>query len=67
MYLIDSATGILKDFIQYRFNLDEANRRREPIWYESYNATALFNVTSLNDYKGLSNITIEGEYIVKKY
>ena len=67
MYLIDSETGIMKDFIQYRFDLDEANKKREPIWYESYTATTFFNVTSMNDYQGLSNITIEGDYIVKKY
>ena len=67
MYLIDSETGIMKDFIQYRFHLEEANKKREPIWYESYKATTFFNVTSMNDYQGLSNITIEGDYIVKKY
>lgn len=67
MYLIDSSTNILKDFIQYRFDLDQSNKIRKPIWYESYNATTFFNVTYLNDFEGLSHINIPGDYIVKKY
>jgi len=67
LYLVDSDTKLIKDFIQYRMNLSESNRLREPIWYISYNATKLFGVKYLNDIEGVYNFKMNPEYIIKKY
>jgi hypothetical protein len=54
---VDSSTKIIKDYVQYRFNLTKANSEPDvetPKWDIAYRATEHFNVTYLNDYESLS-------------
>ena len=67
LYEVDSDTKLIKDYIQYRMNLSESNRLREPVWFISYNATKLFGVKTLSDIDGIYNFKINAEYIIKKY
>ena len=67
MYLIDKKELYVQDFIQYRMNLIESNEKREPIWFNPYNATELFKVTSMNDIETISKYKVTPEYIQHKY
>lgn len=66
MFLIDSNTKMLKDYEQYRFDLNESNRLKEPIWYLSYKGSELFKVNYLNETFAMSKVEIEGEYLIRK-
>ena len=48
-------------------NLTESNEKREPVWFNPYNATDLFNVTSLNDISNMAKFKITQEYIQHEY
>ena len=67
IYLVDKVGLYVQDYIQYRMNLIESNEKREPVWYIPYNATDLFNVTSLNDIESMAKFKISPEYIQHKY
>ena len=67
IYLVDKQGLYVQDFIQYRMNLIESNEKREPIWFNPYNATELFNVTSLNDIINMAKFKITPEYIKHEY
>jgi len=67
IYLVDKAGLYVQDYIQYRMNLIESNEKREPVWFIPYNATDLFNVTSLNDIESMAKYKISPEYIQHKY
>ena len=67
IYLVDKKELYVQDFIQYRMNLIESNEKREPVWFNPYNATELFNVTSLNDIENMAKYKISPEYIQHKY
>ena len=67
IYLVDKQGLYVQDYIQYRMNLIESNEKREPIWFNPYNATDLFNVTSLNDIENMAKYIISPEYIQHKY
>ena len=67
IYLVDKKELYVQDYIQYRMNLIESNEKREPIWFIPYNATELFNVTSLNDVESMAKFKITPEYIQHKY
>lgn len=65
-YIADYKTKYIKDFIQYRFNLDESNKTGKKIWY-NYNATQLFNVTTMTDIEGVRKANIDEEFVRHKY
>ena len=67
IYLVDKGGLYVQDYIQYRMNLIESNEKREPVWFIPYNATDLFNVTSLNDIESMAKYKISQEYIQHKY
>ena len=67
IYLVDKKELYVQDYIQYRMNLTESNEKREPIWFIPYNATELFNVTSLNDIESIAKFKITPEYIQHRY
>ena len=67
IYLVDKEELYVQDYIQYRMNLIESNEKREPVWFIPYNATDLFNVTSLNDIVNMAKYKITPEYIQHKY
>jgi len=67
IYLVDKVGLYVQDYIQYRMNLIESNEKREPVWFIPYNATDLFNVTSLNDIESMAKFKISPEYIQHKY
>ena len=67
MYLVDKKELYVQDFIQYRMNLIESNEKRTPIWFNPYNATELFGVSSMNDIETISKYNITPEYIQHKY
>ena len=67
IYLIDKEGLYVQDYIQYRMDLNQSNTLREPVWFNSYNGTDLFNVTSLNDIVNMAKYKITPEYIQHKY
>lgn len=67
IYTIDSNTKNVIDYEQYRMNLTESNEKGEGIWYLSHKATELFNVTDLTEIEKMTQIDVEGEYIMKRY
>ena len=67
IYLVDKKELYVQDYIQYRMNLTESNEKRKPIWFIPYNATELFNVTSLNDIESIAKFKITPEYIQHRY
>ena len=66
-YIIDSNTKQVIDYEQYRLNLTEANLKGQAVWYLSYTATELFNVSDLTEREQMCSINTEGEYIKKRY
>lgn len=62
LYISDEDTKFIKNYIQYRLNLDESNRLRKPIWYISYNASEFYNVTDMTDFEGISKANIDENY-----
>ena len=39
----------ITDYIQWRLDLDETNKNDKPLWYISYQASKLYNVSTMND------------------
>ena len=67
IYIIDSNTKNIIDYEQYRMNLTEANEKGEATWHLSHKATELFNVTDMTEIEKMTQINVEGEYIMKRY
>ena len=66
IYYADIGTKFINDFVQMRLNLDETNKRDEPVWFASYQASTFFNVTKMNDYETISKANID-DIFVKHY
>lgn len=54
----NSKTKLVKDYTQWRLNLNETNKKDKPIWYISYKASQLYNLSdkcefNSNNYKEL--------------
>ena len=67
LYEIDEDTKYVKDYIQYRMDLEESNKKREAIWYISYKANEFFKVDSISNADAVSKYEIGKDYIIKKY
>jgi hypothetical protein len=67
IYTIDSNTKNVIDYEQYRMNLTDANEKGEATWHLSHKATELFNVTDMTEIEKMTQINVEGEYIMKRY
>ena len=48
-------------------NLTDANEKGEATWHLSHKATELFNVTDMTEIEKMTQINVEGEYIMKRY
>ena len=59
IYYADSETKFINDFVQMRLDLDESNKREEPIWFVSYQATKFYNVSRMDDYETIANANID--------
>ena len=66
IYYANKETKFINDFVQMRLNLDETNKRNEPIWFVSYQASKFFNVTKMNEYELISKANID-EIFAKHY
>ena len=69
MFYLDSNTKNIIDYDQYRLNITaaNANTKVEPSWYLSHKATQLFNVSDLTEIEKMTQIDVEGDYILKRY
>ena len=67
LYEIDEDTKYVKDYIQYRMDLEESNKKREAIWYISYKANEFFKVDTISNADAVSKYEIGKDYIIKKY
>ena len=67
VYEIDDDTKYVKDYIQYRMDLEESNKKREPIWFISYKANEFFKVDTISNADAVSKYEIGKDYIIKKY
>ena len=67
VYEIDDDTKYVKDYIQYRMDLEESNKKREAIWYISYKANEFFKVDTISNADAVSKYEIGKDYIIKKY
>ena len=65
IYIADSNNKNIKDYIQWRLNLDESNKKDKPIWYISYQASKFYNVSAMNDYDIISKANIDSNYVKK--
>ena len=65
IYIADSYNKTVKDYIQWRLNLDESNIKNEPIWFISYQATKYYNVSIMNEYDIISKANIDANYAKK--
>ncbi len=65
IYIADNYNKNVKDYIQWRLNLDESNKIQKPIWFISYQATKFYNVTSMDDYDTISKANIDANYAKK--
>ena len=65
IYIADNYNKNVKDYIQWRLNLDESNKIQKPIWFISYQATKFYNVTSMDDYDIISKANIDANYAKK--
>ena len=50
------------DYIQWRLNLDETNKKDKPVWYISYKASKFFNVSKMLDYDKISKANIDENF-----
>ena len=66
-YEIDYESKFIKDFIQYRFDLEKSNFYKKDFWYISYKGSELFNVSDLSDLEGINKYEINYDFLVKKY
>ena len=67
MFYLDSNTKNVIDYDQYRLNITDANLKGTANWYLSHKATQLFNVTDLTEHEKMTQINVEGQYILKRY
>ena len=65
IYQADSETKYITDYIQWRLDLDETNKNDKPLWYISYQASKLYNVSTMNDYDIISKANIDEKYAKK--
>ena len=63
IYYADTKTKFINDFVQMRLNLDETNKKNEPVWFVSYQATKYYNVTKLDDYETISKANIDETFV----
>ena len=66
IYYADSETKFINDFVQMRLDLDETNKRDEPVWFVSYQASKFYNVTRMDDYENIAKANID-ENFAKKF
>jgi len=66
IYYADSETKFINDFVQMRLDLDETNKRDEPVWFISYQSSKFYNVTRMDDYENIANANID-ENFAKKF
>ena len=67
IYEIDDETKYIKDYIQYRMDLEESNKKREAQWFISYKANEFFNVDTISNVEAVSKYEIGKDYVIKKY
>ena len=67
IYTIDEETKQVLDYEQFRFNLTKSNEERKPYWYSAYNASTLYKVNNMLDYKSIINFDDMGEYVFNQY
>ena len=67
IYTIDEETKQVLDYEQFRFNLTKSNEERKPYWYSAYNASTLYKVNNMLDYKNIINFEDMGEYVFNQY
>lgn len=67
IYQIDSDSKNVIDYEQYRMNFTASNEKGTAQWYLSHKATDLFNVSDLTHIEEMTQIDVEGEYILKRY
>jgi sphingomyelin phosphodiesterase len=67
LYEVDDDTKYVKDYIQYRMDLEESNKKREPVWFISYKANEFFKVDTISNVKAVNQYEIGEDYIIKKY
>ena len=67
VYNADLKTKFVKDYTQWRLNLDETNKNDKPLWYISYKASQFYNVSDMNDYDIISKANIDYKYVKKTY
>jgi hypothetical protein len=48
-------------------DLEESNKKREPIWFISYKANEFFKVDTISNADAVSKYEIGKDYIIKKY
>lgn len=61
VYEIDSNSKVVKDYVQYGFDIIEANKNKErgPNWIQRYRASELFKVKYISDYDGVLKYFID--------
>ena len=62
IYQAATDTKLVNDYIQWRLNLDETNKKDKPIWYISYQASKFFNVSKMLDYDKISKANIDENF-----
>ena len=62
IYQADYETKFINDYIQWRLDLDETNKKDEPKWYISYQASKFYNVSKMDDYDIISKANIDEKY-----
>lgn len=62
MFEVDPVTKYPIDYLQYRFNLDEANKSNgSPVWEAKYRATEYFNVENLTEIDKIKSFVLNIE------
>ena len=67
IYTIDKETKQVLDYEQFRFNLTKSNEERKPYWYSAYNASTLYKVNNMLDYKKIINFDDIGQYVFNQF
>ena len=62
VYHADSFTKEVKDYTQWRLNLDETNQKDKPIWYISYKASQFYNVSKMDEFDIIAKANINEKY-----
>ena len=67
VFEIDSNTKQVIDYEQYRLNVTDANIKGVAKWNLAYQATKFFDVKDLTEMKKMTEIDVEGDYILMRY